>query len=135
MKLSKFNVLCLLLVVPLFTGCTKKIPTCSSKIVLDTVEGILYDNVVPSSIKEKLTKDKFLEYVAMNNTGVKSFEENIDKYTCEGWLSVNGTRGIYISYESYLHDETKEHLVSVDSNIGPDIMYFYEQLRKLVGMN
>jgi hypothetical protein len=134
MKTFKSNYLYLLLLVPLFTGCTKKIPSCSNKLVLDTVEGILYDNVVPSNIKDKLNKEQFLEYAEMKKTGVISFEENIDKYTCEGWLSINGSREMYIKYESYLHDETKEHMISVENSLGADLMYFYEQLRNVIGM-
>ncbi len=133
MQISKIKIVFLLLI-PLFTGCAKKIPSCSNDSVVETVKSIIYENFIADEVKSKLSKDKFFDLISINGTGVVSFEENINKYSCEGYLNFNKKFEFHISYESYLHDETGEPMVSVDNINFYNLVKVVRELRILVGL-
>lgn len=112
MKTFKLTFVFVVLSSAVLSGCTKKVPKCSSSAVTDVVTRMIVRSY--AEVKEENFSDAAMfDYVKVTNIQTESYEKEFDRYTCSGLVLFGNDLRYPVSYNSYIDESNGEHMISV----------------------
>mgnify|MGYP005845678629 CR=1 FL=1 len=101
----------LLLSITLLTGCLGSVPKCSS----DESKEILLDLIIRDQLEtsyELLTDKDLNKYIKVINVKTTDYDKRFKRYSCEAVIRFEGQLDYPVYYESYIDEESGDHMVS-----------------------
>lgn len=117
-------------------GCAKRPPKCSDSATKDALAGIYVRQFAGIDVNRMSDKD-MLDYITVHSVKKIDYERESSKYQCEAIVQFGEDGSLRTTYESYLSEETGEHMVAAQRMFPADQMtiatYVRWQIERLKG--